>query len=139
MKPLERLTISSFRSLVVVHKICYIRGRKDMITSQVLLYPLYIRRSPRPFTRLDDLTVLKSICSLEVPNFMRTTFIFIIDDPTVGDKDMQVLTQTLQKVAAPNACRVRQNEVCIFNITGVMSMHYTQQLEDMFMTTAEGK
>ena len=61
--------------------------------------------------RLDDLTVLRKICSLKVPDFMRTSFIVIIDDPSVEDKTIRFLTQTLQQEAAPNACRVRKNQV----------------------------
>lgn len=58
-----------------------------------------------------DIDILRGICSLDVPSFMRTKFIIIVDDPDASASKMRELNEQLRLAAGSNICRVRQNEV----------------------------
>lgn len=55
--------------------------------------------------------ILRQICALSAPEFMRTTFIIIVDDPAVSSQRMKQLMEALQHEADPHECRMRQNAV----------------------------
>ncbi|CAN0284858.1 unnamed protein product, partial [Ectocarpus sp. 12 AP-2014] len=63
-----------------------------------------------PTVRLDDLSILTAICSLEVPPHMRTMFIIIVDDPTIAPSRINAMANELQRAARANIVRVRQNQ-----------------------------
>ncbi|CAM9286603.1 unnamed protein product [Ectocarpus fasciculatus] len=63
-----------------------------------------------PTVRLDDLSILTAICSLEVPPHMRTMFIIIVDDPTIEPSKIATMANELQRAARANTVRVRQNQ-----------------------------
>ncbi|CAM9181940.1 unnamed protein product, partial [Hapterophycus canaliculatus] len=63
-----------------------------------------------PTVRLDDLSILLKICLLEVPPYMRTVFIIIVDDPTIAVSRVKAIAHELQEAAGKNIVRVRQNK-----------------------------
>ncbi|CAM9570638.1 unnamed protein product, partial [Ectocarpus sp. 8 AP-2014] len=63
-----------------------------------------------PTVRLDDLSILTAICSLEVPPHMRTMFIIIVDDPTIAPSKIRTMANELQRAGRANVVRVRQNQ-----------------------------
>ncbi|CAM9858632.1 unnamed protein product [Scytosiphon promiscuus] len=63
-----------------------------------------------PTVRLDDLSILRKICSLEVPPYMRTVFIVIVDDPAIAASRVKSIAEELQKAAGNSTVRVRQNK-----------------------------
>lgn len=57
------------------------------------------------------MVILRGICSLDVPVYMRTKFIIIVDNPDTTAEEMTELKAQLRLAAGNNICRVRQNEV----------------------------